>query len=290
MSNLHCEESFQVSSWLAPEHSRGVDADGGWRGVAVARRSVRFACLIGASVLAMSACMAPPGIAPGPSPRVLRPGSQVSADDITPAELAQGSAAQWQLLAERGVVPEGPAAQRVATTLRRLLAVVPSIDPAAPVWPVRVMVLADRQADAWCLASGACVVTQGLLEQVGASDDRLAAVLAHELAHVLRGHPAERLALLRQSGASATPADWLSQPYSRVHEIEADRLGVELQVRAGFDPSAPLGFWAAIREPAPGAAVAPFSTRHPVTPSQLRDLTVYADRLEPLKPRKPANR
>ena len=116
--------------------------------------------------------------------------------------------------------------------MRRLLAVVPAIDPAAPVWPVKVMVLADRQADAWCLANGACVVTQGLLERVGASDDRLAAALAHELAHVLRGHPAERLALLRQSGASAAPADWLVQPYSRVHEVEADRLGVEQIGRA----------------------------------------------------------
>ncbi len=241
-------------------------------------------------MLAMAACTAPPGVSPGPSPRVLRPGSQVSADDITTAELAQGSLAQWQLLAGRGAVPPGPAEQRVGAILRRLLAVVPAIDPAAPAWTVRVMVLADRQIDAWCLANGACAVTQGLLEHVGANDDRLAAALAHELAHVLRGHPAERLALLRQSGATAGPPEWLAQPYSRVHEVEADRLGVELQVRAGFDPSAPLAFWEAVREAAPGLPAVPFSVRHPVTPSQLRDLTVYADRFEPLKPRTGANR
>lgn len=289
MSDFPREVPLQLRPRLAPDLARSASPGGSWYRVRACRRWVPLAWLL-AGVMALTACVAPPGTSPGPSPRVLRPDAQVSADDITAAELAQGSAAQWQLLAERGVIPDGPAVQRVAATLRRLLAVVPAIDPAAPVWPVKVMVLADRQADAWCLANGACVVTQGLLERVGASDDRLAAALAHELAHVVRGHPAERLALLRQSGASAAPADWLVQPYSRVHEVEADRLGVELQVRAGFDPSAPLGFWAGIREAAPGASTAPFSARHPVTPSQLRDLTVYADRLEPLKPRTPANR
>jgi predicted Zn-dependent protease len=244
MSDRHDEEPFEVISPLVPDRSGGARAAGGRTGGRAGRRSMRWAWLLAAGVIAMSACMAPPGIAPGPSPRVPRAGSQVSPDDITPAELARASAVQWQLLAE-------------------------------------------RQADAWCLADGACVVTQGLLDRVGASDDRLAAALAHEMAHQLRGHPAERLALLRQSGAPAEPADWLMLPYSRVHEVEADRLGVELLVRAGFDPSAPLGFWEGIRE---GAPVVPFSARHPVTPSQLRDLTVYADRLEPLKPRAPANR
>lgn len=290
MSDRHDEEPFEVSSRLVPDRSGGARAEGGRAGARSGRRWIGCAWLLAASVIALSACMAPPGIAPGPSPRVPRPGAQVSADDITPAELARASAVQWQLLAGRGAVPDGPASQRVAATLRRLIAVAPSIDPGAPQWPVRVMVLADRQADAWCLADGACVVTQGLLERVGASDDHLAAALAHELAHTLRGHAAERLALLRQSGAPAAPADWLMQPYSRVHEVEADRLGVELLVRAGFDPSAPLGFWEGIREGASGTPVVPFSARHPVTPSQLRDLTLYADRLEPLKPRVPANR
>jgi predicted Zn-dependent protease len=287
MSDRHDEEPFEVISPLVPDRSGGARAAGGRTGGRAGRRSMRWAWLLAAGVIAMSACMAPPGIAPGPSPRVPRAGSQVSPDDITPAELARASAVQWQLLAERGAVPDAAASQRVAATLRRLIAVLPSIDPGTPHWPVRVMVLAERQADAWCLADGACVVTQGLLDRVGASDDRLAAALAHEMAHQLRGHPAERLALLRQSGAPAEPADWLMLPYSRVHEVEADRLGVELLVRAGFDPSAPLGFWEGIRE---GAPVVPFSARHPVTPSQLRDLTVYADRLEPLKPRAPANR
>ena len=76
-------------------------------------------------------------------------------------------------------------------------------------------------------------------------------------------------------------------------QVQTGRPGVtrvELLVRAGFDPSAPLGFWEGIRESASGTPVVPFSARHPVTPSQLRDLTIYADRLEPLKPRAPANR
>ncbi|HPU52657.1 MAG TPA: M48 family metalloprotease [Burkholderiaceae bacterium] len=243
-----------------------------------------------ACALTLAACAAPPGVSPGPSPRAPRPGAQISADDIPAAELAQAGAAQWQLLAARGAVGDGPELRRVAAVLRRLLSVLPMIDPQLPPWPVQAMVLADPQVDAWCLPGGACAVTRGLLERVGSDDDRLAAALAHELAHVLRGHPAERLALLRQTRAPSAPADWLALPYTRVHETEADRLAVELQVRAGFDPSAPLGFWTAIREAAWGAPTPAFSARHPATPSQLRDLTVYADRLEPLKPIRPANR
>lgn len=127
-------------------------------------------------------------------------------------------------------------------------------------------VLDSRELNAFVLPNGQVAVFSGLMA-FARSDDELAAVLGHEAAHVLARHPAERvsqqlaaqagvtLGQLILGGENGENAELVGAvlgmgatygvllPYSRSHELEADRLGVGLMREAGFDPRASLSFW-----------------------------------------------
>jgi predicted Zn-dependent protease len=128
------------------------------------------------------------------------------------------------------------------------------------------VVIAEKQVNAFALPGGKVAVYQGLLP-VARDDAGLATVLAHEVGHVLAHHSAERVSRseLVQAGTSILAAvlggsDPASQegmaallgagatygielPFSREQEYEADRIGLTLMARAGYDPHAALAFW-----------------------------------------------
>lgn len=128
------------------------------------------------------------------------------------------------------------------------------------------VVLDSPQLNAFVLPNGKVGFFRGLLE-LTASDDELASVLGHEVGHIIARHPAERVSqqLAVQAGVGLVEA-WLAGggnenagaiaaalgigaaygvilPYSRRHELEADRVGVDLMRRAGFEPKAAPTFW-----------------------------------------------
>ena len=127
-------------------------------------------------------------------------------------------------------------------------------------------VLDSPELNAFVLPNGKVGVFNGLLQLAG-SDDEVASVLGHEIGHLLARHPAERLSqeVAVQAGVSLAQmliaedagqyADEIGAalgvgatlgvilPYSRKHELEADRLGVDLMRKAGKDPAAALRFW-----------------------------------------------
>jgi len=109
-------------------------------------------------------------------------------------------------------------------------------------------------------------VFRGMMEFVG-GDDELGAVLGHEVAHILARHPAERVSQQLAAQAGVTLAQVLLGgdngenaelvgsvlglgatygvllPYSRTHELEADRIGVDLMKKAGMQPLGAVRFW-----------------------------------------------
>jgi predicted Zn-dependent protease len=132
------------------------------------------------------------------------------------------------------------------------------------------------------------------------NDDELAAVIGHEIAHALREHARERASeqltsgLLIQGGAAVlgvgrAGADLIEMVYtvtkglpnSRLHESEADRIGVELAARAGFDPRAAISLWRKMAANDAGGGPQWLST-HPSANSRIRELEVYANRVMPL--------
>ena len=123
-------------------------------------------------------------------------------------------------------------------------------------WEVRVF--EDKQVNAFALPGGKIGVYTGLLK-VATTQDQLAAVIGHEVAHVIAGHSAERVSegLAAEMGGSvvqaATGVDpqvlgiatnvFFVLPHSRTQEAEADILGQDYMAKAGFDPRASIALW-----------------------------------------------
>ena len=129
-------------------------------------------------------------------------------------------------------------------------------------WKWEVNVLTSSEINAWCMPGGKIAVYTGIIEKLQITDDELAAVMGHEISHALREHGRERASqqLATTMGANVVGAALgIGQtgtdlagvvgqvtyllPYSRIHETEADRMGVELAARAGYDPRAAIVLW-----------------------------------------------
>ncbi|WP_297809898.1 M48 family metallopeptidase [uncultured Helicobacter sp.] len=126
--------------------------------------------------------------------------------------------------------------------------------------------LEDKQVNAFCLPGGKVFVYTGLMP-LAANDDELAVVLSHEIAHTILRHGAERMSMqtLQQIGGGllglviGTQAPEYSNlfnqaynfgsnvgvmlPFSRSHELEADKAGILLMQKAGYNPKAAISFW-----------------------------------------------
>lgn len=189
---------------------------------------------------------------------------------------------------------------RVRAVAQRLIARTGAFRADAPGWSWEVNVVTSNDLNAWCMPGGKIAVYTGLMQRLQLSDAELAAVIGHEIAHALREHGRERVSkAYAQSigltvvgvalGISNAALD-LSRivldvtynlPNSRVDEQEADRIGVELAARAGFDPHAAIALWQKMQQ-AGGGRPPQFLSTHPSHENRLRDLRDYADRVAPL--------
>ncbi|HXF65568.1 MAG TPA: M48 family metallopeptidase [Burkholderiales bacterium] len=189
---------------------------------------------------------------------------------------------------------------RVRSIASRLIAATGAFRADAPGWAWEVNVISSKDINAWCMPGGKMAVYTGLLERLKPTDDELAAVLGHEMAHALREHGRERASqavaqgiVISLVGAAAGVGDatlelaqliadlTLNLPNSREHEREADRIGVELAARAGFDPRAAVTLWQKMAQ-AGGGAPPQFLSTHPSPENRARDLAGYAARVMPL--------
>jgi predicted Zn-dependent protease len=190
--------------------------------------------------------------------------------------------------------------RRVDQIARRLIAVTPAFRPDAKNWAWEVTVIRSDEVNAWCMPGGKIAVYTGLIEKLQATDAELAAVIGHEIAHALREHARERASeqvtsglllqgavLLAGGGRAALDMAQLAYqvtvglPHSRLHETEADRIGVELAARAGYDPRGAISVWQKMAKLG-GAGQPEFLSTHPSAETRMQDLEVYAQRVEPL--------
>jgi len=130
-------------------------------------------------------------------------------------------------------------------------------------WEWSVVVIDDpKMVNAWCMAGGRMAIYTGLITQLDPTDDELAQVMAHEISHALAKHTAEKMSMqiatsvgvaavgiasdntgVALSGAALTAMLAVNLPNSRAAETEADRMGIELAAKAGFDPAAAATLW-----------------------------------------------
>ena len=170
----------------------------------------------------------------------------------------------------------------------------------APGWQWEVNVISSNEINAWCMPGGKMAVYTGLIETLKLTDDELAAVMGHEIAHALREHGREKAsqqqaqntvvnlgAALLGLGSLATNAAGLvanvtwGLPNSREFEHEADDIGVELAARAGFDPRAAVTLWQKMTQ-ASGGGGPSFMSTHPSPASRIADLQKVSARVLPL--------
>lgn len=191
---------------------------------------------------------------------------------------------------------------RIRSISSRLIAQSAVFRPDARNWQWEQNLITAPEVNAWCMPGGKIAVYTGLIEKLRISDDELAAVLGHEIAHALREHARERASQqvgtdLASTGAEIIGAIYgieglgkvastglqlgIGLPNSRLHETEADRIGVELAARAGYDPRAAISLWQKMAQVSSGAPPEFLST-HPSRESRMSDLTEYAQRVMPL--------
>ncbi len=189
---------------------------------------------------------------------------------------------------------------RVRTIADRLIRQVSAFRQDASRWQWEINVLSSPEVNAWCMPGGKIAVYTGLIEKLNITDDELAAVMGHEIAHALREHSRERaseqaianvgitilatvagVGTVGQKGMEYAYQGLLGLPNSRAHETEADRMGVELAARAGFDPRAATSLWEKMGEVG-GKEPPKFMSTHPSRSDRVRDLTVYSERVMPL--------
>ena len=202
---------------------------------------------------------------------------------------------------QKGVLNRDPAqTERVRAIANRLIPQTVVFRPDAAGWRWEVNVIASNELNAWCMPGGKIAVYSGLIDKLKLSDDEIAAIMGHEIAHALREHARERIsqqmatstvigigaAVLGVGSAGADLGNLVAQvtftlPNSRTHEIEADRIGVELAARAGYDPRAAVSVWQKMAKASDGGPPQFLST-HPSPENRIKDLEVYAQRVMPL--------
>lgn len=190
--------------------------------------------------------------------------------------------------------------ERVRKISARLIPAVAAFRPDAVSWKWETNVITSKEVNAWCMPGGKIAVYSGLIEKLKITDNELAAVMGHEIAHALREHAWERASQAANAqvgmtiaaialGMNGTQQDLAGMAYnamfalpnSREHETEADRIGVELAARAGYNPRAAISLWEKMGQLG-GSAPPQWLSTHPSQATRQRDLSIYAEKVMPL--------
>lgn len=188
---------------------------------------------------------------------------------------------------------------RVQGIAQRLIAQTGVFRKDALSWRWETNVFQSDEVNAFCMAGGKIGIYSGLITRLKLTDDELAAVMGHEMAHALREHVREQVSMQRAAQipglvlAIATGyqvmADLgdvvsnvtLTLPRSREAESEADVMGVELAARAGYDPRAAITLWQKMNRLG-GSRPPEFLSTHPAPASREQDLARNSEVVMPL--------
>lgn len=204
---------------------------------------------------------------------------------------------------EDKLVNDPKLSKRVATITGRLVTVAIQKYPASANWEWSVAIVDDpKVVNAWCMAGGRMAVYTGLFQQLKLTDDEFAQIMGHEISHALANHTAEQMSramattlgvvaigamsdhpTVAMGGAAMAAKVALDLPNSRTAEREADQIGMELAVIAGFDPDAAVTLWQKMA--AQGGANPPqFLSTHPAPGNRQQTLAEMIPAMRQLNP------
>jgi predicted Zn-dependent protease len=222
-------------------------------------------------------------------------------EDMAISSSAQAYAQQVGKLQKDGDLSNDRAlVTRVEGITEKLVAQAIIMRPDSADWQWSVAVIDDpKTVNAWCMAGGRMAIYTGLIDQIKPTDDEIAQVMGHEIGHALANHTAEKMSVSMASSvgvlaigiasdntgaamaAAATAAALaVTLPNSRTAETEADRIGIELAAKAGYDPAAAATLWQKMGA-LPGGQPPQFLSTHPSPENRQAELTELAVQMEP---------
>lgn len=226
--------------------------------------------------------------------------SMLSADQVNQM-YAQSYQQTLSTASSQGVLETNSSnARRLQTIGKRLIAEVPYFRADAAQWDWQINLIKSNELNANCGPGGKIIFYTGLIEQLKLTDDEIAAVMGHEIAHALREHSREAMSkaygaeiakttasiLLGVSQNAMSVADTAVQygmtlPNSRSNENEADLIGLELAARAGYNPNAAVTLWQKMAQ-AGGSAPPEFMSTHPSSSNRIASLQAAIPKVMPL--------
>jgi predicted Zn-dependent protease len=205
-------------------------------------------------------------------------------------------------LEEDGKVDSDPElTERINLITSKLIAQALIYRPETENWDWRVKIIDDPETiNAFCMAGGKMAIYTGMVQKLDATDDELAQVMGHEIAHALSAHTAERMsialatslavtgfALTRDqpgvvlAGASLAAALAIQLPNSRASESEADVIGIELAARAGYNPNAAVTLWKKMASATGNEGSFDFLSSHPAPSKRMETLRKLIPKMMP---------
>lgn len=209
---------------------------------------------------------------------------------------------QNQKAKEKNVlVTSGPTFDRLKTIANRLIPQTEAFRDDTKQWDWRLTLIDAPVLNATCAPGGKITFYTGIIEQLNLSDDEIAAIMGHEIAHALREHGRERVSqAMAQNlvvnvamaaagsfgsvvGAANQVAHYvLVLPNSRENESEADAIGLELAARAGYNPMGAISVWEKMIKATKGKSSPEFLSTHPSGETRIEQLSALMPAVEPL--------
>jgi predicted Zn-dependent protease len=228
---------------------------------------------------------------------------------LVPAEQVEQAAAQQyaqmlkQAQQQRALAPEThPQLQRLRYISQRLIPHAEPWNARAKQWRWEVNLLGSKDLNAFCMPGGKIAFYYGILSQLQLSDDEVATIMGHEIAHALREHARERMGKTAATriGASLLSSlfglgntgdallnmggQLLTMKFSREDESEADIVGMEIAARGGYDPRAGVTLWQKMLTASKGAPPE-FMSTHPAGETRIKDIQDKLPRVAPIHAR-----
>ncbi len=224
--------------------------------------------------------------------------------NLVPAESLEKQAAQQylqlkqQMAEKKALAPDDyPELLRLRGIAKRIIPFAARFNPRAKDWQWEVNLIGSNQINAFCMPGGKIAFYTGILRQLKLTDDEVAMVMGHEIAHALREHAREQagkntltkigavgLSIAtggRYDGLVNTGANLLSLKFSRGDETDADLVGLDIAARAGYDPRAGVTLWQKMSAANKGAPPQWLST-HPSGPSRIKEIEAHLKEALPL--------
>ena len=225
----------------------------------------------------------------------------VPADKIEAAGVQQYGELLEQARAKGALAGDNnPQLQRLRAIATRLIPFATPWNSRARGWKWEVNLIGSKQINAVCMPGGKIAFFTGILDQLKLTDDEVAMVMGHEMAHALREHARARMAKSAGTGAvlslGAQMLGWgqvgdlaaragtqlITLKFSRSDETEADLVGLELAARAGYDPKASVSLWQKMAAASKNQGGLNFLSTHPSGPDRITKLEANLPKVEKL--------